>query len=796
MKFITSSLALLLFTFSSHAQNAVRVFENLSADLNSPIIIVNDGEYRFRLLSEQIIETTFVPKGESYNGNSHAVILQPNFENSYKMQSTSEQVVIGDDSALKVVIQKKPFSIAYFYKNKKIIPEKEGYHKDAVHHKLGFELQPSEKLMGGGARVLGMNRRGNRLQLYNRAHYGYETRSELMNFTLPIVISANKYMIHFDNASIGYLDLDSQKNNTLTYETIGGNKRYHVIVGDTWPQLIDNYTQLTGRQPMPARWTLGNFASRFGYHSEAETRKVVADFEKENIPLDAVILDLYWFGKEMQGTMGNLEIHRDSFPTFEKMVSDFNSKGIKTIPITEPFILTSSKKWQEAADQKVLATDTVGKPFTYDFYFGNTGIVDVFKPKAQTWFWNIYKDLANKGVGGVWGDLGEPEVFPSAAQTVGGSADEIHNIYGHQWAKTIYEGYAKDFPDQRPFILMRAGAAGSQRFGMIPWSGDVNRTWGGLSGQVEISLQMGMQGLGYMHSDLGGFAGNNADEALYVRWLQYGVFQPVFRPHAQEEVPPEPVYKSETTKQLAAKAIQLRYKLMPYNYHLAFENNQTGMPLMRPLFFAETENDALFEKSAGYFWGADFLVYPVIQPNETSKKVYFPKGNQWVDFYTHKIYEGETTQKIDIHAEYIPTFVKKGAIIPMLKTVTNAEKANFNALEIHIYYDGNASEEKEQNLYLDDGNTKEAFEKGKYEILTFETENEKKHLEIDIETKNGSDYQPLEKEFTFVVHLFPKKPRNIKLGRKKLSFEYDEKLQKLTFQTKFLTEDQEIKIKL
>ena len=211
MKFITSSLALLLFTFSSHAQNAVRVFENLSADLNSPIIIVNDGEYRFRLLSEQIIETTFVPKGESYNGNSHAVILQPNFENSYKMQSTSEQVVIGDDSALKVVIQKKPFSIAYFYKNEKIISEKEGYHKDAVHHKLGFELQPSEKLMGGGARVLGMNRRGNRLQLYNRAHYGYETRSELMNFTLPIVISAKKYMLHFDNASIGYLDLDSQK---------------------------------------------------------------------------------------------------------------------------------------------------------------------------------------------------------------------------------------------------------------------------------------------------------------------------------------------------------------------------------------------------------------------------------------------------------------------------------------------------------------------------------------------------------------------------------------------------------
>lgn len=795
MKYIISLIALWLCTFGMHAQNAERVFENLSADLNGPIVIVNDGEYRFRLLNEHIIETTFVPKGESYDEKSHAVVLQPDFEKSFGMQSTMEQIVIGDESALKVVIQKKPFTVSYFYKNEKIISEKEGYHKDAIHHKLGFELQPAEKLMGGGARVLGMNRRGNRLQLYNRAHYGYETRSELMNFTLPIVISSNKYMLHFDNAPIGYLDLDSQKNNSLTYETIGGNMRYHVIVGDTWPQLIDNYTQLTGRQPLPARWTLGNFASRFGYHSEAETRKVVADFEQAKIPLEAVILDLYWFGKEMIGTMGNLEVYRDSFPTFEKMVADFSKKGIKTIPITEPFILTSSKKWNEAVEEKVLAIDSIGKPFTYDFYFGNTGIVDVFKPKAQTWFWDIYKDLANKDVGGVWGDLGEPEVFPSLAQTDAGSADEVHNIYGHQWAKMIYEGYSRDFPEQRPFILMRAGAAGSQRFGMIPWSGDVNRTWGGLSGQVEISLQMGMQGLAYMHSDLGGFAGNNPDEALYVRWLQYGVFQPVFRPHAQEDVPPEPVYKSENAKHLAAKAIDLRYKLLPYNYHLAFQNNQTGMPLMRPLFFAEEENNQLFEQTSGYFWGDDFLIYPIIQPDETTKEVYFPIGNQWVDFYTHKVYEGKTTQNIALKPDYIPTFVKKGSIIPMLQMVANAENANFNALEIHIFYDGNNTEEKEQKLYLDDGKTKSSFEKGKYEILTFETENEKKHFEIDIETKVGSVYQPSEKEFTFVVHLFPKKPKNIKLDRKKLSFDYDKTSQKLTFKTTFLTEDQEIKIK-
>uniref|UniRef100_UPI004049AF83 TIM-barrel domain-containing protein n=1 Tax=Flavobacterium sp. TaxID=239 RepID=UPI004049AF83 len=796
MKFLSQIVLLFFFTFTMQAQNPNRIFENVSADTNGPIIIVNDGEYHFRFLNNYIIETAFVPKGEIQDKESHAVVLKPEFVKNFGFKATLEQITLENESNLKVVIQKKPFQISYFYKDQKIISEKEGYHKSETHEKISFNIQETEKLMGGGARVLGMNRRGNRLELYNRAHYGYENRSELMNFTLPIVISSQKYMVHFDNAPIGFLDLDSQKNNTLTYETISGNKRYQIIVGDSWQKLTENYTTLTGRQPLPARWVFGNFASRFGYHSEAETRKTVAKFESENVPIDAIILDLYWFGKEIQGTMGNLEVFRDSFPTFEKMVADFSRKGIKTIPITEPFILTTSKKWNEAVEKKVLATDSIGKPFTYDFYFGNTGIVDVFKPEAQQWFWNIYKDLATKGVGGVWGDLGEPEVFPSEAQTAAGSADEVHNIYGHQWAKTIFEGYQNDFPNQRPFILMRAGAAGSQRFGMIPWSGDVNRTWGGLSGQMEIALQMGLQGFGYMHSDLGGFAGANLDDELYVRWLQYGVFQPVFRPHAQEEVAPEPVFRAEKAKKLASEAIQLRYKLLPYNYQLAHENNQKGTPLMRPLFFDEPENESLFEQSAGYFWGNDFLVYPVIKPQETSKSVYFPQGNDWVDFYDDSIYEGGITKNIKVSKSHIPTFVRKGTFIPMLQYVTNTTKVNFNQLEIHYYYDENATEEIEKSWYFDDGETPEAFEKEQFEILTLEAEKERKYLEIDIERSVGKNYQSAEKEITFVLHLMAKKPKNIKEGSKKIPFSYHAEEQTVTFKTTFNQSEKEIKIKL
>src|SRR5690606_27075167 len=247
----------------------------------------------------------------------------------------------------------------------------------------------------------------------------------LMNFCIPMVMSSKIYAVHFDNAAIGYLNLDSNKNNTLAYETISGRKTYQVIASDSWEKLIENYTLLSGRQPLPPRWALGNFASRFGYRDQEMAATTARHFKEKKIPVDAMIFDLYWFGKTIKGTMGNLEFDRETFPEPQKRISDLQDQGIKTILVTEPFIFTTSKKWREAVDKKILATDSSGKPITFDFYFGNTGIIDIFKLEARDWFWKIYKDLAKMGVAGVWGDLGEPEVFPSEAITVKGTADEV-----------------------------------------------------------------------------------------------------------------------------------------------------------------------------------------------------------------------------------------------------------------------------------------------------------------------------------------------------------------------------------
>ncbi|KQZ44190.1 glycosyl hydrolase [Duganella sp. Root1480D1] len=769
MKLIKFAI-LALISQAAMAQNADRHFLSAAKNGNALEIGTNDGRYIIRPYSAAVVETTFIPKGEVADAVSHAVVLPPAVVASTLREERG--VLEFATSGITVRIEKQPFRISYLYKGQPLVAEKRGYRHEGSMEAIEFALDGDEALYGAGARATGMNRRGNRFQLYNRAHYGYEAHSQLLNFTIPMALSSKKYAIHFDNPQIGYLDFDSRKDGTLSYETIGGRKTYQVIAGEQWEDVVASYTSLTGRQPLPPRWTFGNFASRFGYHTEAETRAVVDKFIAEKIPLDAVVLDLYWFGKTVKATMGNLAWDKDSFPDPKGMMADLAAKGVKTVVITEPFVLTTSSRWQEAVERKVLATDTAGEPFKYDFYFGNTGLVDLYRPEGRDWFWNIYKELKEGGVAGWWGDLGEPEVHPSALRHGSSGqlgADQVHNIYGHDWARLIAEGYKKDFPNERPFILMRAGYSGSQRFGMIPWSGDVQRSWGGLQSQMEIALQMGMQGLAYMHSDLGGFASPMLDDELYVRWLQYGVFQPVFRPHAQEEVPAEPVFRAERTKALAREAIRLRYAMLPYNYSAAFDNSQTGLPLMRPIMFEGGDNGV----ASTYLWGRDLLVAPVTEPGAQRKEVNFPASAKvWFDFYTGAAHKGGINEVVPVVAEHIPVFVRAGAFVPMAKVVQTTRDYNTRQVELNYYYDASAGVTSGK-LYDDDGATASAYEQGKYEIAHFAGAASASGFEIGIETEVGKAWQPVSRAYALKVRNVASRPRSVKLDGKPIDSHWD-----------------------
>ncbi len=730
----------------------------------------DEGLYVLSFYSPEILEVNFYPDFEPSAPASHAVVMTHTYSGVEMMKDADHVELV--TSGITVTADRANASFSFYYRDHPLLRQQNGFKTHDDGFEVGFSITETEILMGGGARALGMDRRGNRLRLYNRAHYGYETRSELMNYTLPMVLSSNMYAVHFDNPTSGYLDLDSQNNNTLTFEALSGRKSYQVIAGNRWEDIVGNYSRMTGLQPLPPIWTFGNFSSRFGYRSQDEVLDAAKKFRDLDVPVDAIIIDLYWFGKTVQGTMGNLAFDRDSFPEPRQMIEQLEEMGVKTVLITEPFILTTSDRWDEAVENEVLATDTLGNPATYDFFFGNTGLIDIVKPEARNWFWDIYDDLIQLGVHGWWGDLGEPEVHPEHLQHYTGTANEIHNIYGHEWARLLHEGYEKHYPDKRLFNLMRAGYSGSQRFGMIPWTGDVARSWGGLQPQPEISLQMGLQGLAYMHSDLGGFAGNLVDDELYVRWMQYGVFQPVYRPHAQEEVPSEPVFRSREALDLSRKAIELRYRLMPYIYTAAFQNSTAGLPFMRPLFYEEPGNHEIYKVAGTYLFGDDILVAPVMHPGAEEQPVWFPGRSSWYDFYTGKKYSGGQQKGVTTQRESIPTFVRGGAIIPMADLVQTTDHYSAEHLNLRLFYD-EAVPYYSTFIYHDDGHTVNSYRKGEYEKLRISSRNRDGEAVIRLMTETGRHFESEIERISLNVINYPAEPSNVTIDGTDVPFSWE-----------------------
>jgi alpha-glucosidase len=293
-----------------------------------------------------------------------------------------------------------------------------------------------------------------------------------------------------------------------------------------------------------------------------------------------------------------------------------------------------------------------------------------------------------------------------------------------------------------------------------------------LQSQTEIALQMGLQGLGYMHSDLGGFAGDNLDDELYVRWLQYGVFQPIFRPHAQEEVASEPVFRSEEVLKLSKKAIALRYALLPYNYHLVFENNRQGLPLMRPLFFEDSRSE-MNTVSSSYFWGNDFLISPVTSAGQEQQMVDFPNTGNWYDFYNNKAYVGGKSQFVNTVKTSIPTFVRGGAIIPMIDPVQSTDEYELNNFQLHYYFDQKVNE-SHRLIYNDNGWLANAYENDQYELLNVTAQHNSNRIQMELSATKGMHFNFDKKEIELVIHNMKKAPKKVLIKNDKLNYHYDQ----------------------
>lgn len=738
---------------------------------NKLVVKTSLGSIVIGYVNSSIVNVNFVPEGQSYESQSHAVILPLDQVAGSIIEHEKELFFTRD--GFQVVIRKSPFQLLFLKNGKVILSESEGYFKGKKSEGFRFQLDPEEKIYGAGFRTTPLNRRGYRYELYNQAHYAYNHNSPNLNFSVPFVVSSKGYGLLFDNAPKGWLDLDVFQKNVMEFSSIGGKMSYYIIIADpNYDSLMEEYCKLTGFQPMPPRWALGNLQSKFGYKTQNEAEAIVDQMIEAGYPLDAIIIDLYWFGQGIHDHffMGDLDWYKPSWPEPEKMIQRFKDKGVKTILITEPFILQESQNWKLAADSGLMGTNDKGETFVIqDFWFGLGGLIDIFNPAARKWFWEQYRRQNEIGVAGWWGDLGEPEKHPSAMKHLIGSADEVHNIYSHYWHKMLWDYYGNEYPEVRLFNLNRSGFAGSQRYSVYPWSGDVSRDWSGFQVQPRAVLGMTLSGFSYMHSDLGGFAMGEPDEELYLRWMQYGVFNPVFRPHGDTNAPVEPIFYSQHAQQILKRYIDLRYRMLPYNYSIAWLNSTKGTPLTKPLFFEEPDNPEVSNTDDTFLWGGDLLVAPVLEKGAQSRRLYLPKG-KWYDFFGEQSYVGGQWLEMPVTIENITVFARGGSFIPMIEPIRNTTEYSSENLIIHHYLDPGVLN-SEFTMYDDDGESKSAFKNGLYETLTMKSMHFDNFMMFSFFRKENMNYtgKPASRNIELVIHGFEEDPELIKVGKIKLN---------------------------
>ena len=633
--------------------------------------------------------------------------------------------------------------------------------------------QGGESFYGAGERGYSFNLAGDTLINYNAQNYGYqmgEPRTKQMGITMPFVISSKGYGIFFDDFCKSSLYIGEQG---IEYSSINPQPlAYYIIDGNGKVEnVVRNFTWLVGRQELPPLWTLGYITSKYGYHDQQESEGVVDTLKHEGYPLDGIVFDLYWYGKEED--MGRLEWDKGQWPDHRKMLRDFKEKGVNVVTISQPYVLTNGRAIDNyrLLDPQGLFCKTADADTTHTvtIWVGQGGMFDVSNPATRLWLRNRYKQLTDEGVTGWWGDLGEPEKHPLEIRHENGlSAAEYHNVYGNEWSSIIYDMFKEDYPDRRPMIMMRAGTAGLQRYSVFPWSTDVSRSWGGFQPQVIIMLNTGLSGLGYMSHDVGGFAvdpKNKRDGELYIRWLQLGLFSPVLRTHSTYQAEP---YHYKEFGDLTLRIIKERYTWLPYNYTLAFENARYGLPLVRPLgFYEDDKNIARYDNITDqYLWGHDVMVAPVMQQGAVSRDITFPEGT-WVDFnHPEKRYQGHTTVNYPAPIEVLPLFVRAGAFIPQANyEMGNVGDYNPDKLDI-IYYA--CDHPSTYTLFDDDLHSTGTLANESHREIHFTATPQGKTCYITIQGKGNIDGDVPSKEYRLIIPAATK-PGKVKINGKKAS---------------------------
>ncbi len=598
----------------------------------------------------------------------------------------------------------------------------EGRQRVTIAHEQGTSYYGTGEVAGP------LLRNGRRIVCWNSDHPFYSVDEESLYQSHPWVLA-----VRADGSAFGVLADTTYRctvdlTDGILFEADGPPYPVIIIEGDSPQGVLRTLADLTGHMQMPPKWALGFQQCRWSYYPESRVREIADEFRKRRIPCDVIWMDIHY----MHGYR-IFTFDPEHFPEPKALNDYLHERGFKATWMIDPGVKHDPGYtiYEEgtAGDHWVKTPD--GEPYVGDVWPGPCVFPDFTREETAAWWGELYKPFLDTGIDGVWNDMNEPSVFTSPTKLMpeecvhrgmgGDTHDRFHNVYGMLMVRASLAGILKAQPDKRPFLLTRSNYIGGHRYAAT-WTGDNASTWPHLRMSTPMVLNFGLSGQPFVGPDIGGF-GENADATMFGRWVGIGALYPFSRAHTAEGTEDhEPWVFGPETEKTCRVAIERRYRLIPYIYTCFHEAASIGLPIMRPLFFADPADPALRDEDEAFLLGADLLV--VTQPHpEPTRTPARPNGN-WRKLLLDDVVDPELPE----------LFLRGGAILPVGPLMQFVDEKPLDPLTLVICLDENG--EAAGDLYEDAGDGF-GFRNGEYRLSRYTAKQEADGVTIQRETVEG-----------------------------------------------------------
>ncbi len=509
--------------------------------------------------------------------------------------------------------------------------------------------------------------------------------------SVPFFLSKKKngavYGMFFDNTFRSVFNMAKDSPDYMWYGVDDGNLDYYFMAGEDLPEIVGLYTYLTGTTPLPQRWTLGYHQCRWGYVDENDYNYITNTMRESGVPCDVIYLDIDYM-ERYKIFSWNGERYHDA----KKTLAAAKKKGFKTVTIIDPAIKIEKGYgvFEEGLEKGYFATDQNGLPCVNTVWPGESLYPDFGNPEVREWWGDNLRFNLDHGVAGIWNDMNEPASFRGELpqDIVFHDGDratthaEMHNVYGHYMSQATYEGLKKA-TGKRPFVITRACYAGTQKYSTV-WTGDNRSVWLHLRVMVPQLCTLGLCGISFCGTDIGGFMQDTTPELL-TRWIEAACFSPLFRNHCNKgNRYQEPWRFGEETLEIYKKYVKLHYAFIPYMYDLFWKGEKNGLPVMRPLALHYENDRKALRCNSQYMVGDQLMMAPVLDQGAEERMVYLPRGD-WFDMNTGKKIKGGRSFVASAPIDVCPMYAKAGAIFPNYEEMNYVGEKPLDTLILKVF---------------------------------------------------------------------------------------------------------------